>query len=35
VAWWNRVWPPTALSVALLVNLAWIGVLAYGIARLL
>jgi hypothetical protein len=35
VAWWNRVWPPAALGVALLVNLAWVGLLGYGIARLL
>jgi hypothetical protein len=35
VAWWNRVWPPAALGVALAVNAAWIGLLGYGLARLL
>jgi hypothetical protein len=30
-----RVWPLAALAVALAVNAAWIGLLAYGAARLL
>jgi len=35
VAWWHRVWPPTALAVALLIDAAWIGLLSYGLMRLL
>jgi hypothetical protein len=35
VALWHRVWPPAALGVALLVNVAWIGLLGYGLVRLL
>jgi hypothetical protein len=35
VAWWDRVWPPAALGVALAVNVAWIGLLGYGPVRLL
>ena len=32
---WHRGWPPTALVVALIVNLAWIGFLGYQLAKLL
>ena len=32
---WHRAWPPAALVVAAAVNLAWIGLLAYGLAKLL
>ena len=35
VALWDQVWPPAALGVALAVNLAWIGLLGYGLVRLL
>jgi len=35
VAWWDRVWPPAALGVALLMSLVWVALLGYGIARLL
>jgi hypothetical protein len=35
VAWWDLVWPPAALAVALAVNVAWLGLLGYGLARLL
>jgi hypothetical protein len=35
IAWWNRAWPPTALAVALIVDLAWVGLLGYGLVRLL
>jgi hypothetical protein len=35
VAWWDRVWPLAALAVAVLVNAAWISVLAYEVVRLL
>ena len=30
----HRVWPPAAIGLALAINLAWIGTLAYGIYRL-
>ena len=32
---WHRAWPITALAIALAVNLAWIGLLAYGLTKLL
>jgi hypothetical protein len=35
VTWWHWVWPPAAMAVALAVNLAWVALLGYGIARLL
>jgi hypothetical protein len=35
VAWWDLVWPPAALAVSLAVNVAWLGLLGYGLARLL
>jgi len=35
VAWWDWVWPPAALGVALAVNVAWIGLIGYGLVRLL
>jgi hypothetical protein len=31
----RRLWPPAGLSLALLVTVAWIGALAYGLVRLL
>jgi hypothetical protein len=27
MAWWHRVWPPTLLAVALIVDVAWVGLL--------
>jgi hypothetical protein len=35
VAWWDRVWPPAALAVAALINAVWVGLLGYGLVRLL
>ena len=35
VALWDRVWPPAALAVALLIDAAWVGLLGYGLVRLL
>jgi len=35
VAWCERAWPPAALAVAALVNVAWIGLIGYGLVRLL
>ena len=35
VAWWHRVWPPTALAAAMIVDAAWIGLLGYGVVKLL
>jgi hypothetical protein len=35
VAWWDRVWPVAALALAVLVDAAWISVLAYEVVRLL
>ena len=35
LAAWHRAWPVTALAVAVAINLAWIGLLAYGLAMLL
>jgi len=35
VAWWERAWPPAALAVAALVNVAWIGLIGYALVRLL
>ena len=32
---WHRAWPITALAIAPAVNLAWIGLLAYGLTKLL
>jgi hypothetical protein len=32
---WHRAWPIAALAFALLLNVAWVGFLAYGLARLL
>ena len=32
---WQRAWPITALTLALLVNLLWIGALGYALVRLL
>jgi hypothetical protein len=32
---WQRAWPFTALTLALLVNLLWIGALGYALVRLL
>jgi len=32
---WRRIWPPAALALALLLNAAWVGALAYAAARLL
>jgi hypothetical protein len=35
VVLWHRVWPPTALAVALIVDVAWVGLLGYGLVKLL
>ena len=35
LSFWQRLWPFAALTLALVVNLLWIGALAYGLARLL
>ena len=35
VALWDRAWPPAVLAVAALVNVAWLGLLGYGLVRLL
>jgi hypothetical protein len=35
VAWWDRVWPLAALAVLVLVEAAWISLLAYEVVRLL
>ena len=32
---WRRAWPVTGLALALLVNLLWVGALAYALVRLL
>jgi hypothetical protein len=32
---WRRAWPIVGLVLALLVNVAWIGALAYGLSKLL
>ena len=34
VSYIHRAWPPMALTVALLINAAWIGLLAYGAVEL-
>jgi hypothetical protein len=34
VPYFHRAWPPTVLTVALIINLAWIGLLAYGAFQL-
>jgi hypothetical protein len=34
VSYIYRAWPPIALAVALLINAAWIGLLAYGVFEL-
>jgi hypothetical protein len=31
-AWW-RAWPPAALAIAVIVDMAWITLLGYGIAK--
>jgi hypothetical protein len=30
----HQVWPPAAIGLALAINLAWIGTLAYGLYKL-
>jgi hypothetical protein len=30
VSYFHRAWPPIALAAALMINTAWIGLLAYG-----
>jgi len=35
VAWWHRVWPPTALAVALIVDVVWVGLWGYALVKLL
>jgi len=35
VALWHRAWPPTALALALMVDVAWVGLLGYGLVKLL
>jgi len=32
---WHRAWPLAGVTIALLVNAAWIGLLTYGLVRLL
>jgi hypothetical protein len=32
---WHRAWPIAALAFALLLNVAWVGLLTYAIVRLL
>lgn len=32
---WQRVWPLAGLAIAFLVNAAWIGLLTYGLTKLL
>jgi hypothetical protein len=34
-ALWRRVWPLMALAIVMTVNLAWIGLLGYELAKLL
>ena len=34
VAWWHRLWPPTALAVALLIDVAWVALLSYELVKL-
>jgi len=35
VALWRRAWPVAALAVALIVDVAWVGLLGYGLVKLL
>jgi hypothetical protein len=35
LALWHRAWPLAAVTVAVGVNLVWIGLLVYGLAKLL
>jgi hypothetical protein len=35
LALWYRAWPLTGLAIAVAVNVAWIGLLAYELAKLL
>ena len=35
LALWYHAWPLTGLGIAVAVNVAWIGLLAYGLATLL
>jgi hypothetical protein len=35
LALWHRAWPLAAVTIAVGVNLVWIGLLAYGLAKLL
>jgi len=35
VALWHRAWPPVALAVALIVDVAWVVLLGYGLVKLL
>ena len=32
---WHRAWPLAGLAIALLANAAWIGLLTYGLVKLL
>ena len=32
---WHRAWPLACIAIAVLVNAAWIGLLTYGLVRLL
>ena len=32
---WRRAWPPVALAVAVIVNLAWLGLLVYVLGKVL
>jgi hypothetical protein len=34
-ALWGRAWPLAGLATAVIVNVAWIGLLAYGLVKLL
>ena len=31
---WDRVWPLAGLAIAVILNLAWIGFLGFGLAKL-
>ena len=34
VSYFRRTWPPTVLTIALIINAAWMGLLAYGLFEL-
>jgi hypothetical protein len=35
LTFWHQVWPLAVLAIALMVNLAWVGLLGYALAKLL